>query len=108
LNWDRIQSQARQLGIERILQVTLLLANRLLTTAIPPQIENTILADKAAHAFTNEIAVSVAAGVTYEDEQLSYFRLMMRLRERADGSNAIPRAPHFHSWSQRMGSSASA
>jgi len=82
LNWDRIQSQARQLGIERILQVTLLLANRLLTTAIPPQIENTILADKAAHAFTERIAVSVAAGVTYEDEQLSYFRLMMRLRER--------------------------
>ena len=82
VNWDWIQSQASQLGIERILHITLLLANRLLETAIPPQIENAILADKAAHAFTGRIAVSIAAGVTYEDEQLSYFRLMMSLRER--------------------------
>ncbi|MGB7862594.1 MAG: nucleotidyltransferase family protein [Candidatus Sulfotelmatobacter sp.] len=82
VNWDWIQSQARQLGIERILHITLLLANQLLATAIPPQIEHTILADKAAHAFTERIAVSVAAGVVYEEEKVSYFRLMMRLRER--------------------------
>jgi hypothetical protein len=82
VNWDGIQSQARELGIERILHVTLLLANRLLETAIPPPIANAILADKAAQAFRERIAVSVAAGVTYGDEQVSYFRLMMRLRER--------------------------
>jgi hypothetical protein len=82
VNWKWVQSQARELGVERILHITLLLANRLLATAIPAPLENAILADRAAQAFADEIAVAVAAGVTYEEEKLSYFRLMMRLRER--------------------------
>jgi hypothetical protein len=82
LNWNWIRSQARKLGIERILHITLLLANRLLDAAIPPPIKNTVAADRAAQAFAEKIAVAVAAGVTYEEQQISYFRLMMRLRER--------------------------
>jgi len=82
VNWKWVQSQARELGVERILHITLLLANRLLATAIPAPLENAILADRAAQAFAEEIAVAVAAGVTYEEEKLSYFRLMIRLRER--------------------------
>jgi hypothetical protein len=82
LNWDWIRSQARELGVERILHVTLLLANRLLDATIPPLIENEVVADRAAQAFADEIAVAIAAGVTYEEQQVSYFRLMMRLRER--------------------------
>jgi len=60
----------------------LVLTNRLLAMTIPAPLENVILADRAAQAFADEIAVAVAAGVTYEEEKLSYFRLMMRLRER--------------------------
>jgi hypothetical protein len=82
LNWGSIQSQARELGIERILHITLLLANRLLDTAIPQPIKRSVIADRAAQAFAEEIAVAVAAGVTYEEQQISYFRLMMRIRER--------------------------
>ncbi len=82
LNWDWVRSQAQELGIERILHITLLLANRLLDAAIPPSIENAVAADRAAQTFAEEIAVAVAAGVTYEEQQVSYFRLMMRLRER--------------------------
>jgi hypothetical protein len=82
LNWERIQSRARKLGVEQILHITLLLANRFLETPMPAPIEKAILADRAARTFTDEIAVSVAAGVSYEEEQVSYFRLMMRLRER--------------------------
>jgi hypothetical protein len=82
LNWDWIQSHSRDLGIERILHITLLLTSRFLEANIPAPIEAAILADKEANAFAERIAVSVAAGVTYEEEQLSYFRLMMRLRER--------------------------
>jgi len=82
LDWDWVQAQAQELGIARILHITLQLANRFLTMAIPAPIESAILADRAALAFTEQIAVAVAAGVTYEDEQWSYFRLMMRLRER--------------------------
>ncbi|MFZ0814808.1 MAG: nucleotidyltransferase family protein, partial [Candidatus Sulfotelmatobacter sp.] len=42
LNWDWIQSEARELGIERILHITLLLTNRLLTATIPPPIKNAV------------------------------------------------------------------
>ena len=82
LNWDWIQPQTRSLGIERILHITLLLANRLLKSAIPRTLEASISADKSAQMFAEQIAISMAAGVTYQEEQLSYFRLAMRLRER--------------------------
>ncbi|MGA9511274.1 MAG: nucleotidyltransferase family protein [Candidatus Sulfotelmatobacter sp.] len=82
LNWDWIQSQARKLGIEQILHITLVLANHLLGAAIPPILEIAMSEDKSAQMFAEQIAASVAVGVTYEEEKLSYFRLMMRLRER--------------------------
>lgn len=83
LNWEWILSQVRELGIERILHITLLLLNRLLGTAVPAQLAGSIQADNAAQALAEQIALSVAAGVSYEEEKFSYFRLMMRLRERA-------------------------
>jgi hypothetical protein len=82
LNWDRVQARTREFGIERILRVTLLLANRLLGTAIPAAIERTVLADQAARGLAEEIAAALAAGVSYDTGRTSYFRLMMRLRER--------------------------
>jgi len=82
LNWSWIQDRARKFGVERILHVTLLLANRFLATAIPAPVENVIGTDRAAQVFADEIAAAAARGVSYEAEQLSYFRLMMRLRER--------------------------
>jgi hypothetical protein len=82
LNWDLVQARAEKFGIERILHVTLLLGNRLLGTPIPAPIDGPMLEDRAAGAFADEIAVDVARGVTYEEQQVSYFRLMMQLRER--------------------------
>jgi len=82
VNWDWVQSQAHELGIARILHITWLLAKRFLAANIPAAIEPAILADKAAYGFTEQIADSVVAGTIYEEEKVSYFRLMMRLRER--------------------------
>jgi len=82
LNWNWIEHQAQELGIERILRITLLLANRFVATAIPPQIEESIKADRGAQALPEEIAERVIRGVSYEEDQLSYFRFMMGLRER--------------------------
>jgi Uncharacterised nucleotidyltransferase len=82
LDWDWVQSRARDLGIARILCVTLLLTERFLRTPIPRPIESTILADQDAHTLADEIAPAVIHRVSYEDQQLHYFRLMMRLRER--------------------------
>jgi hypothetical protein len=81
-NWHCVQSRARELGIERILSITLLLANRLLGMKMPVPMESAILADPTARALADEIAVAMAAGTSYDVQQLSYFRLMMRLRER--------------------------
>ena len=82
LDWNRVQARARKFGVERILHVSLLLANRLLATPIPAPIERSTLEDRAAGAFADEIAVDVGRGVSYEEQQVAYFRLMMQLRER--------------------------
>jgi hypothetical protein len=82
LDWELVQSRARELGIARILGVTLLLAKRLLAAAIPAAIDKAIPEDRAAPALADEIAANMARGVSYDVEQVSYFRLMMRLRER--------------------------
>jgi hypothetical protein len=49
---------------------------------VPAAQENAILADGVARGFADHIAEAVAAGVSYEEQQVSYFRLMMRIRER--------------------------
>jgi hypothetical protein len=82
LNWSRVQSRAREFGIERILHVTLLLTNRFLATAMPEAIEKMMASDRAAQDFADEIAPAVMRGVSYHEQQVAYFRLMMRLRER--------------------------
>jgi len=82
LNWDWVQSRSREFGIERILRISVLLANRFLAAAIPGPIEKAILTDQAARDLADEVAVAVAAGVSHDVQQFSYFRLMMRLRER--------------------------
>jgi hypothetical protein len=82
LNWDCVQSRSQEFGIERILRITLLLANRFLGTPIPAPIGSAMLMDRTARGFADEIAADVARESSYSVEQLSYFRFMMRLRER--------------------------
>jgi hypothetical protein len=82
LNWPWIVARAKECGIERILRLTLLLTKRLLGAPLPAAMDNAILADRAVLAFADEIGVSIARGVSYEQDQWSYFHLMMRLRER--------------------------
>lgn len=82
LNWNFILSDASELGIVRILYLTFLLANRFLEMPIPPEIEVAIVNDHVSRAFADEIAPSITAGVSWEEKKISYFHLMMRLRER--------------------------
>ncbi len=82
VDWDWIQAKVRALGVERILHISLLLTNRFLGSEIPVALEEAVRRDKAAQGLAKEIAVSVAGGISYEEEKLSYFRLMTRLRER--------------------------
>ena len=56
LNWNWISETATSLGIVRILQVTLVLTNRMLGVAIPAAAEKSLSADSAALALADEIA----------------------------------------------------
>lgn len=87
LNWTWIASQAEALGIVRIVRVTMILANRLLGTVIPPAAyaslpEETASLSLATLTLVSEVQTHLASESSYNVESLAYFRLMMRLRER--------------------------
>ncbi len=82
LNWEWVQRQARELGVERILHVTLLMTNRLLDAPIPEIVSAVIGEDRAAQEFANRFAREMQAADSYNEIGTSYFRLMMSLRER--------------------------
>jgi hypothetical protein len=82
LKWDLIGSQARELGVVRILRVTMILANRLLGAAIPDAAQESLAQDAAALTLAEEIGRGIGAASEYNVESLAYFRLMLRLRER--------------------------
>ena len=82
LDWEWIGAQARQLGVVRILRVTMLLANRLLGVTIPAAARNHLGEESRELALVEEILPSIFTGAGYSTESLAYFRLMIRLRER--------------------------
>jgi Uncharacterised nucleotidyltransferase len=83
LNWDWIKQQASELGIGRILSVTLLLANRLLGASIPAPVDAPSRDDPATFTIAEEIDAGIENGAAFDVESVSYFRLMLRLRERS-------------------------
>lgn len=82
LNWNWIGSEATALGIVRIVGISMLLANRLLSAAIPPAAQASIPEESGTLALVDEIQSHIASEATFNVESLAYFRLMMRLRER--------------------------
>ena len=81
LDWKWIALQVQQLGITRILHVTILLMKNLLGTEVPPDSE-ALPEDPASHALAREIETLIASSTPFEAESIAYFRLMLRLRER--------------------------
>ena len=82
LDWNWIGSQAKALGIVRIVRVTMLLANRLLGAAIPVAAQARLPEDPAAPALATAIHAHIVSEASYNVESVAYFRLMMDLRER--------------------------
>jgi hypothetical protein len=82
INWDQIKSQARSLGIIRILHVTLLLSQNLLDATIPLACKKDMAADLEAQAWAQSIRDGIAVGHSFDTESWQYFRAAMRLRER--------------------------
>jgi hypothetical protein len=81
LDWPWIASEARRLGIVRILWVTLLCANQLLDAPVPTAAQSALRQDHTARPMADEISGYVLSEEDYDVESVSYFRLMMRLRE---------------------------
>jgi hypothetical protein len=82
LNWEWIGSQARKLGVLRILHVTILLANRLLGAVTPAAAQQFLPEDPSAVALGEEIQNYIVSESAFNTESAAYFRLMIRLRER--------------------------
>ena len=82
LNWDWIVDQSRELGIARVLSITLQLTGALLGVAPPPSVRGKLLDDRVSVALADEVRTCVVSRNSLNPESLAYFRLMMRLRER--------------------------
>jgi hypothetical protein len=82
LNWKRIGEQAQEMGIVRVLRVTLLLAQNLLGSPFPASAAGYVPEDVAAESLAKEIEGYIASGKAYDVESVAYFKLMLRLRER--------------------------
>lgn len=80
LAWDSIWPQAQRLGMKRILCVTLLLAHRVLDAGLPRSAEPHL--DPAAVELAEEMEARITSQASFSVESPSYFRLMLRLRER--------------------------
>ncbi len=82
LDWDAIHHEARRLGIERIVNLNVLLAHHLLGSPLPQQIHERLKEDPSTRSLAHEILRIVERSAPYDTESISYFRLMLRLRER--------------------------
>jgi hypothetical protein len=82
IDWNAILDEARRLGLERIVSLNLLLAHKLLGSALPPAIQKRLREDPSTPILADEILCVIERSVHYDTESIPYFRLMMRLRER--------------------------
>jgi len=82
LDWNRVQQQAAELGILRIVALNLRLAHELLGCALPEPSQGWLQRDSEARVLTEEIRQIIALSAHYDTESAAYFRMMMKLRER--------------------------
>lgn len=88
IDWNEVQQQAEHLGIQRIVDVTFVMAHKLLGTPFPEMHGGAPSKFRLGGVFdlneplVNEIIPTLARGADYNTESFPYFRLMIRLRER--------------------------
>jgi len=82
LDYSLVFSQARALGIGRILGVSFWLVKNVLRAEIPKPAEKMIAADPRVPALGSEFAERLARDARYDFESTEYFRLILKLRER--------------------------
>jgi hypothetical protein len=82
IDYSLVFSQARTLGIARIVGVSFWLVKNALRAELPQPAEEMIAADHRVSALGSEFAERLARGAAYDFKSTEYFRLILRLRER--------------------------
>jgi hypothetical protein len=82
LQWDVVNLRATELGIDRVLGTSLVLANHWLEAPVPDSLLDRWRNDHEIADLCNEIAQQIPSAEQLSPESLDYFRLMLRLRER--------------------------
>jgi len=77
LNWDWILSEARRLGIMRIIQISFLLTHDLLGSPLP-----FMIIPRDVRRIAQTIRSQLATGAEVNPESFAYYRFMMHVRER--------------------------
>jgi len=80
--WDSVWQRSRQLRIQRIVAVNVLLAHDLLGSVLPPQIQGWVRKDRASVFLKGEVLQIIRCGLPLDTESPTYFRFILRLRER--------------------------
>ncbi len=83
IDWAEFERRIRDLGIARMVGVSLLLAHRLLHSEAPEAVRGIWRADVEIERVSEEVQRDLLVAEEYNPESLQYFRLMMRLRERS-------------------------
>jgi hypothetical protein len=82
IDYDLVLTNARTLGITRILGVTFWLVKNVLEEKIPAQAEQLIAHDPSVAMLGPEFASRLERAATYDFVSTEYFRLILKLRER--------------------------
>jgi hypothetical protein len=82
INWETAWKRSRELGIQRIAAMNLLLAHDLLGSPLPRQIESWLAEDRETKVLKDNVSEIFERGSAMNPESPAYFRFMLRLRER--------------------------
>jgi hypothetical protein len=82
LDWSALERRCQDLGIERMVAVSLVLAQRVVAGRLPETVEKWVRTDRAIEHLANQIVPVLLLGAAYDPESIRYFRLMIKLRER--------------------------
>ena len=83
LEWSVVDRNAGKLGVRRIVGVSLMLAQRLLQASLPDAALADFKGDQELESLCSEINAHLPAAEEFSAESPGYFKLMLRLRERA-------------------------
>jgi len=82
VDWNAVHQQAKHLGIQRMVAVSFFLAHKLLQKPLPHIVQAQLKKDVSIENLASEIIPMLVRGDDYDTESISYFRLMISVRER--------------------------